>query len=138
MTSITYAQGEDPILGSWSETQLNYDLVRSGIHTKIVGHIRQWRSFSAVTFHLDTSDQEMTNTVPLNITSVRTVFPSFEIEQIGESDRRGYFTYEGEMAGDDNKHAGHWNSTAKVINSGMLGGLQLFFLILLNKANVMC
>src|SRR5271163_3370911 len=42
LTSISNAQGNDPNLGSWNETQLNYDLVRSGIHTKIVGCIRQW------------------------------------------------------------------------------------------------
>jgi len=97
LTKISSAQGDDPLLGSWSETQLNYDLVRSGTHTKIVGHIREWRVFSAITFHLDTGDQVLTNTVPLDMDHVRTVFPSFNIEQIGSNDHRGYFTFEGEL-----------------------------------------
>jgi len=97
LTSISSAQGYDPLLGSWNETQLNYDLVRSGTHTKIVGHIRQWNSFSAITFHLDTGDQMMTNTVPLDMDHVRTVFPSFHIEQIDMNNQRGYFTFSGEI-----------------------------------------
>ena len=95
LTNITSTQGTDPILGSWSETQLNYDLVRSETHTRIVGRIRQWCSFSAVTFHLETGDQALTNTVPLDINHVRTVFPSFDIEQIDNHDQRSFFTYEG-------------------------------------------
>jgi hypothetical protein len=97
LISISSAQGNDPNLGSWNETQLNYDLVQSGTHTKIVGHIRQWNSVSAITFHLDTGDQVMTNTFPLNATQVRTVFPSFNIEQIDGKDQRGYFTFEGKI-----------------------------------------
>jgi hypothetical protein len=97
LTSISSAQGYDPLLGSWSETQLNYDLGRSATHTKIVGHIREWHAFSAITFHLDTGDQVLTNTVPLDIKHVRTVFPSFNIEQIDSNDQRGYFTYEGKV-----------------------------------------
>jgi hypothetical protein len=97
LTNITSTQGDDPILGGWSETQLNYDLVRSETHTRIVSRIRQWRSFSAVTFHLETGDQELTNTVPLDINHVRTVFPSFDIEQIDNHDQRGFFTYAGEL-----------------------------------------
>ena len=31
------------------------------------------------------------------------------------NDQRGYFTFEGEMVGDDGKHAGWWNSSAQVI-----------------------
>jgi len=95
LINISTAQGNDPNLGSWSETQLNYDLARSGIHTQIVGHIRQWDSVSAITFHLDTGDQVMTNTVPLDMNHVRTIFPSFYIEQIDINDQRGYFTFEG-------------------------------------------
>ena len=97
LTNISTSRGNDPILGSWSETQLNYDLVRNGMHTNIVGRIRQWQVFSAVTFHLETGDQEMTNTVPLNEKYVRTIFPSFEIEQISDHDQRGYFTYASEF-----------------------------------------
>lgn len=93
LRNITSSQGTDPVLGSWIEAQLNYDLVRSGVHTNIIGRIRQWQSYSAVTFHLETGDQEMINTVPLDVKNVRTVFPSFEIEQIGSDDQRGYFTY---------------------------------------------
>jgi hypothetical protein len=66
------------------------------MHTKIVGHIRQW-SFSAITFHLDTGDQTMTNTIPLDMDHVRTVFPSFNIEQIDNNDQRGYFEFSGEI-----------------------------------------
>src|SRR5689334_22484473 len=57
LISKSTAQGNDPNLGSWNETQLIYDLVRSGTHTKIVGSIREWREISAFTFHLDTGDQ---------------------------------------------------------------------------------
>jgi len=97
LMNIAYEQGNDPNLGSWNETQLIYDLVRSGIHTKIVGHIRQWNLFSAITFHLDTGDQILTNTVPFNIDHVRTVFPSFHIEQMDMNDQRGSFTFEGKI-----------------------------------------
>jgi hypothetical protein len=95
LTSISTAQGNDPNLGSWNETQLNYDLVRSGTHTKVVGSIRQWSTISAITFHLDTGDQVLMNKVPLDTHHVRTVFPSFHVEKIGDDDQRGYFTFEG-------------------------------------------
>jgi hypothetical protein len=98
LTSISTAQGNDPNLGSWNETQLNYDLVRGGTHTKIVGHIRQWSLVSAITFHLDTGDQMITSTVSLDTNQVRTVFPSFNIEQMNRNDQRGYFTFEGECS----------------------------------------
>ncbi|CAF3719866.1 unnamed protein product [Adineta steineri] len=127
LIDISFAQGIDSNLGHWNETQLNYDLVRDGIHTKIVGRIRQWYSYSAITFHLDTGDQIMTNTVPLTMNTVRTVFPSFDIEQIDSNDQRGYFTIAGEMAGDDDKHAGRWNSSNKVIKSGMNSGPVVLF-----------
>jgi hypothetical protein len=97
LTNISNAQGNDPNLGSWNETQLSYDLVRSGIHTKIVGRIRQWREISAITFHLDTGDQIMMNTVPFDTYHVRTIFPSFHIEQIDMNDNRGYFTFAGKL-----------------------------------------
>ncbi|CAF2075690.1 unnamed protein product [Rotaria magnacalcarata] len=122
LANITYVQGTDPNLGNWNETQLIYDLARSGNHTKVVGHIRQWNSISAITFHLDTGNQVMTNTIPLNVESVRTVFPSFHIERIDKNDQRGYFTFEGEMSGDNHKHAGRWDALSDVIRSGMNGG----------------
>jgi hypothetical protein len=97
LTSISIAQGIDPNLGSWNETQLNYDLVRDETHTKVVGSIRQWTSIEAITFHFDTGDQVLTNTDPLDTDRVRTVFPSFNIEQIDRMDQRGYFTFEGKI-----------------------------------------
>jgi hypothetical protein len=98
LTNIAYVQGNDPNLGAWNETQLIYDLVRNGTtHTKIVGHIRQWNLVSAFTFHLDTGDQTMINTIPLDMEHVRTVFPSFNIEQMDMNDQRGYFTFSGEI-----------------------------------------
>jgi hypothetical protein len=144
LTSISSAEGTDPNLGTWSETQLNYDLVRSGTHTKIVGHIRAWREISAITFHLDTGDQILTNTIPLDMEHVRTAFPSFQIEQIDMNDQRGYFTFGsksffcvfsnfelkfflGDMSGNTGKHAGSWNSSSTIIHSAMLGGPVILF-----------
>lgn len=95
LVNVSFAEGNDPQLGDWNETQLNYDLVHNGIHTKIVGSIRQWKSISALTFHLNTGNQSMTSTVPLDSTRIRTVFPGFNIEQINANDHRGYFTFEG-------------------------------------------
>ena len=98
LKNISFAEGNDPYLGDWNETQLNYDLVHNGSHTKIVGSIRQWKSVSAaITFHLNTGDQSMTSTVPLDSSRVRTVFPGFNVEQINENDQRGYFAFEGKV-----------------------------------------
>ncbi len=97
LTSISTARGTDPNLGSWNETQLNFDLDLNGTHSKIVGSIRQWHDISAFTFHLDTGDQVLTNTVPLGMNDVRTIFPSFYIEKIGKMDERGYFTFAGKI-----------------------------------------
>jgi 3D (Asp-Asp-Asp) domain-containing protein len=97
LTSTAYAQGHDPNLGTWNETQLIYDLVHNETHTKIIGHIRQWSLASAITFHLDTGGQIMTNTVPLTMDQVRTVFPSFHIEEMDMNDHRGYFTVSGKI-----------------------------------------
>ncbi len=97
LKEITYAEGNDPNLGSWNETQLNYDLVHSGTHRKIVGSIRQWKSIPAITFHLNTGDQIMSSTVPLVTNRVRTVFPGFNIEQIDMNDQRGYFAFSGKI-----------------------------------------
>ena len=95
LTDISTAEGNDPNLGHWNETQLHYDLIHNDTHTKIIARIRQWSLISAITFHLDTGDKVLTNKVPLNTTDVRTVFPSFYIEQINDDDQRGYFTFEG-------------------------------------------
>ena len=127
LANITFAQGMDAILGNWNETQLIYDLVRNGTHTKVTGHIRQWTLISAITFYFDTGDQVLTNTKHLDMKEVRTVFSSFEIERIDEKDQRGYFTYAGEMAGNNDKRAGHWERVAKVVESGMLGGPVVLF-----------
>jgi hypothetical protein len=145
LVNITTGQGNDPNLGSWNETQLNYDLVRKRTNTKIVASIREWHQISAITFYLDTGDQILTNTVPLDMNQVRTVFPSFNIENIDHDDQRGYFTFAGRiiylfysvffkykfnigiMTGNGGKHAGIWNSSSKVIHSGMESGPIVIF-----------
>lgn len=95
LINITTEQGTDRHLGSWNETQLNYDLNHDGIHTKIVASIRQWREISAITFCLNAGDQTLTNTNPLDKNQVRTIFPSFNIEKMNVHDNRSYFTFEG-------------------------------------------
>jgi hypothetical protein len=95
LMNITTGQGTDRYLGSWNETQLNYDLNRDGMHTKIVASIRQWHKISIITFHLNTGDQTLTNTNPLDKNQVRTIFPSINIEKIDANDNRSYFTFEG-------------------------------------------
>jgi hypothetical protein len=86
LINITAGKGTDRYLGSWIETQLNYHLIRNGIYTKIVASICQWHRISAITFHLDTGDQTLTNTIPLDKNQVRTIFPSFNIEKIDQND----------------------------------------------------
>jgi hypothetical protein len=44
---------------------------------------------------LDTGSQVLTNTIPLHMDEVRTIFPSFNIEKIDTNDTRSYFTFEG-------------------------------------------
>ena len=95
LMNITTDQGTDRYLGRWNETQLNYDLIRHETHTKIVASIRQWQTIPAITFHLDTGDQTLINTIPLHRDEVRTVFPSFQIERIDQNDQRAYFTFAG-------------------------------------------
>jgi hypothetical protein len=95
LTNITTGHGVDQNLGGWNETCLNYDLVRNETHTKIIASIRQWHKISAITFHLDTGSQVLTNTIPLHMDEVRTIFPSFNIEKIDTNDTRSYFTFEG-------------------------------------------
>ena len=74
---------------------MSYDLFHNGTHRKIVGSIRQWTSISAITFHLNTGDQAMESTVPLEMNRLRTVFPGFMMEQIDADDNRGYFAFSG-------------------------------------------
>jgi hypothetical protein len=84
----------------------------------------------------------MSSTVPLDANSVRTVFPGFNIEQINMDDQRGFFRFEGEsilflfskcklylgvMAGEGSMHAGHWNSSSRVIIMSMRGGPVVLF-----------
>jgi hypothetical protein len=98
LINMSTAQGTDPNLGSWNETQLNYNLVCNGTHTTVVASIRQWHEISAITFHLDTGNKVLTNTKPLDADTVRTVFPSFHIEKIdGKEDERGYFIFAGKI-----------------------------------------
>ena len=97
LLNISSDQGDDPNLGSWNETQLNFDLLRNGTHTKIVATIRQWNDISAITFHLNTGNEILTNTKPLDADAVRTVFPSFHIEKIDNKEERGYFTFAGKI-----------------------------------------
>ena len=95
LVNITTAQGIDPILDAWNETQLTFNLVRRQSSTSVVARIRQWTIASAFTFHLDVGNQDLTNQISLDYNEVRTVFPSFYIEQIDSSDTRGYFTVGG-------------------------------------------
>ena len=127
LTSMTMHQGMDPNLGAWNETQLNYDLVRGGTHSKVVGRIRQWKDVSAITFHLDTGDQVLTSNTPLDAKTVRTIFPSFIIEQTNKKKQRGYFTFEGIMTGNDAKHACVWDASKNVVRSGLDSGPFVFF-----------
>ena len=89
------AQGDDPYLGSWNETQLIYQLSRNGAVQNITGHIRQWIYQPAISFHLDTGNQMLNTNRSLTSAEIRTVFPSFNIEQIDSNDNRGFFTFQG-------------------------------------------
>ena len=91
-------QGEDPLLGAWNETVLIYNLTIDQTSVNVTGQIRQWDEIPALTFHLNTGTTMLTNKIVLNISEVRTVFPSFKIEQNDENDRRGYFTFEGKRS----------------------------------------
>lgn len=88
-------QGYDSNLGSWNETQLIYSLNRGGIVSNVTGRIRQWNSQPAITFYLDTGDKPLINSDPLDKNQVRTIFPSFNIEQFTTNDNRGYFIFQG-------------------------------------------
>jgi hypothetical protein len=93
-----HVQGWDSYLGSWNETRLIYNLNRSGIVSNITGRIRQWNTLPAISFHLDTGSEMLTNNVLLDKNQIRTIFPSFKIEQIDMNDNRGYFTFQGEIS----------------------------------------
>ncbi len=98
LVNITFAEGIDPNLGNWNETKLTYNLVRHETSTLIIAHIRQWSIVSAITFHLETGDKALTNKISLDMNQVRTVFPSFNIEQLDMNDQRGYFSFGGKIS----------------------------------------
>lgn len=97
LIDITVAQGTDPYLGSWNETKLIYNFIRNQTSTSIIAHIRQWNIIPAFTFHLKTGDKDLTNTILLDMNSIRTVFPSFHIEKIDMNDQQGFLTFGGEI-----------------------------------------
>ena len=97
LASITFEEGTDPNLGNWNETKLTYNLVRNQTSTSIIAHIREWSIVSAVTFHLETGDKALTNKISLDMEQVRTVFPSFNIEQTDMNDQRGFFSFGGKI-----------------------------------------
>ena len=97
LIDITTAEGTDPNLGRWNETKVTYDLVRSGKTTPVIAHIRQWSMVSALTFHLETGDRELTTNITLSNDAIRTVYPSFLIEKMDMNDDRGYITIGGEI-----------------------------------------
>lgn len=98
LASIATAQGTDPNLGSWNETQMIYSLVRNQTPTVVTARIRQWDIVSAFSFHLDIGNRDLTNRIALDMEDVRTVFPSFYIEQTDGNDQRGYFTFGGQCS----------------------------------------
>ncbi|CAF0898885.1 unnamed protein product [Rotaria sordida] len=116
-----FVQCNDPNLGNWNETQLIYILNRNGIISNITGHIRQWNSQSALTFHLDTGDKILMNSKLLDKNQIRTIFPSFNIEQIDGNDNRGV------IMGFDSQHAGIWNSSSEIIRNSLEGGPVILF-----------
>lgn len=97
LVEMRTVQGTDPDLGSWNETQLVYSLVRQQGPSTIVARIRQWNLVPAYTFYLETGDKTLMNKIALDMEQVRTVFPSFHIEQLGTNDDRGYFTFGGKV-----------------------------------------
>ena len=127
LANITTAEGKDSTLGSWNETRLTYLLIRKQKTTPIVARIRQWSTVSALTFYLETGDLELTTNVTLHVDDVRTVFPSFLIEKMDQNDRRGYFTVAGQFGGQDDKHAGLWNASSRVVRLGYHGGPVVLF-----------
>ncbi|CAF3526814.1 unnamed protein product [Rotaria sp. Silwood1] len=76
----------------------------------------------AITFHLNIGDKILMNNKLLDKNQVRTIFPSFNIEQIHRNDNRGYFTFQGVMMGFTSQHAGIWNSFSQIIRNSLEGG----------------
>jgi hypothetical protein len=95
LIDIRDVQGTDPNLGNWNETQLIFSLNRNGTATNITGSVRQWHSHPAISCHFDTGDKELTNHNLLDKNQIRTIFPSFNIEQNDTNDNLGYFTFQG-------------------------------------------
>ena len=97
LIDIREVEGTDPNLGNWNETQLIYGLNRSGTVTNVTGTIRQWHSHPAITCHFDTGNKELTNQKLLDKNQIRTIFPSFNIEQNTSTENLGYFTFQGKQ-----------------------------------------
>jgi hypothetical protein len=154
LVSISTAQGADPNLGGWNETKLTYNFVGSEKTTSIVAHIRQWEMVSAFTFHLETGDTPLTTQMARGNDTVRTVFPSFVIEKMDINDDRGFITvggkrqislkfyferrafFAGLMAGDLNKHAGHWDSASHAIETAMWDAPVILFNLTISRVRV--
>ena len=90
-----FNQGNDFYLGQWNETEFIYYLNINGKESNISGRIRQWNSISAISFYFDCAQFDLNNDILLDMDRVRTVFPSFNIEQIDHDDHRGYLTFGG-------------------------------------------
>lgn len=95
LISTNIAQGNDPYLGRWNETQLVYRLTRDTSVTNVTSSIRQWESISAISFHLNTGDQSLPGGMSADTDQVRTVFPSFLFEQVSTDDHRGILSFAG-------------------------------------------
>ncbi|CAF3100408.1 unnamed protein product, partial [Rotaria sp. Silwood2] len=106
---------------SWNETQLIYILNQNEIISNITGFIRQWNSQSVITFHLDNNDKTLMNNKLLDKNQVRTIFSSFNIEQIIQNDNRGV------MMGFAGQYAGIWNSSSEIIRNSLEGGPVVLF-----------
>jgi len=96
LLGVTTAEGNDPYLGSWNETNFTYNIIRNQTFSSVVAHIRQWSIVPAITFHLETGGTALPSIIPLDMEQIRTVFPSFHIEKI-DTNELGYFTFEGEI-----------------------------------------
>ncbi len=93
--SKDFKEGNHSILGEWNETQLIYNFNLNEKLNNLTGRIRQWKSISAITFYFDSGTIDLNNDILLDMDRVRTVFPSFYIEQIDKDDHRSYLTFGG-------------------------------------------
>ncbi|CAF0933804.1 unnamed protein product [Adineta steineri] len=75
-----FNEGDDLILGQWNETEFIYNFNSDGKSINVTGRIRQWKLFSAITFYFDNNLIDLNNDILLDMDRVRTVFPSFYIE----------------------------------------------------------